>query len=737
MSLPVLPTYYYLDHFKEMLSFIESTYASVLDNQHHAFIHQFRHLTADEQCLFVRLTNRRGNVFGVPRLRYSEIGDVPAAIEGLRGKGFLSDLTKAHYVEWLSTLKKDSLVLIGREAGRDEVKVSWKKSKLIDFLVEHIPFEDALDHGSGDTFVVRRNTAALDFLLYLYFGKTAEDLKSFALRDLGIVRTNDAAQFKARFEDPGEARACFYYAQLLDRVTVSVTSVFEMAVDALASGPLDNGDYARSLRDRAALAIGRFFEKQDQPQRAIECYRLVNAPECNERIVRLLYASDQKDEAKALLERMIDDPGSDDEHHFAADFYARKFDGRRTGACTELLRASREVIIDEIHRGEPEAGVAGVLRREQFEVHFAENLLWHNLFGLLFWDELFESGQLHSGFDWVPHCLKDRSFARIFEQPIAAKLEAIRERKALPLILKPVAAHWGKPNGIFSWQSIDIETLKTLLTFGNANAIAGILGLMANDFRSMRDGFPDLMLVRNEQVSFAEVKAQGDAVRRNQLTRLRQLQSAGFEASIIRADYRFDTEQIYVVVDIETTGGWGASDRITEIGAVKVKGHEIIDKWHSLINPQRSIPASITQLTGITNEMVRDAPFFGEVADSLLAFMGDSIFVAHNVNFDYGFIAQEFTRLDRRFRFPKFCTCAGMRRYYPGHRSYNLGRICSIYEISLDRHHRALCDAEAAAQLLNLINRKREQMTPDSAAQSRSRLVPMTGGAGNTSSVRC
>ena len=118
----------------------------------------------------------------------------------------------------------------------------------------------------------------------------------------------------------------------------------------------------------------------------------MNAPDCNERIVRLLYASGQKDEAKALLERMIDDPGSDDEHHFAADFYARKFDGQRTGACTELLRASREVIIDEIHRGEPEAGVAGVLRREQFEVHFAENLLWHNLFGLLFWDELFEFG---------------------------------------------------------------------------------------------------------------------------------------------------------------------------------------------------------------------------------------------------------------------------------------------------------------------------------------------------------
>jgi DNA polymerase III subunit epsilon len=338
--------------------------------------------------------------------------------------------------------------------------------------------------------------------------------------------------------------------------------------------------------------------------------------------------------------------------------------------------------------------VAGVLRREQFEVHFAENLLWHNLFDLLFWDELFESGQLHSGFDWVPHCLKDRSFARIFEEPIAAKLGAIRERKALPLILKPLAAHWGKPNGIFSWHSIDIEPLKILLTFGDANAIAGVLELMARDFRSMRDGFPDLMLVRNEQVSFAEVKAQGDVVRRNQLTRLRQLQSAGFEASIIRADYRFDPEQVYVVVDIETTGGWGASDRITDIGAVKVKGHEIMDTWHSLINPQRSIPPSITQLTG------------------LLAFMADGIFVAHNVNFDYGFISQEFARLDRRFRFPKFCTCAGMRRTYPGHRSHSLGRLCSFYEISLDQHHRALCDAEAAAKLLNLINRKREASAP-------------------------
>ena len=173
------------------------------------------------------------------------------------------------------------------------------------------------------------------------------------------------------------------------------------------------------------------------------------------------------------------------------------------------------------------------------------------------------------------------------------------------------------------------------------------------------------MLAKDDEVSFLEIKAEGDVIRRNQLTRLRQLGNAGIRAEIGRADFRFDPEQVYVVVDIETTGGWASSDRITEIGAVKIRNHQVVGEWHSLLNPQRSIPAKIVHLTGITNEMVRGAPVFSEVADSFMQFMEDGIFVAHNVNFDYGFIAREFERLERRFRFPKLCTCAGMRRRFP------------------------------------------------------------------------
>ena len=87
----------------------------------------------------------------------------------------------------------------------------------------------------------------------------------------------------------------------------------------------------------------------------------------------------------------------------------------------------------------------------------------------------------------------------------------------------------------------------------------------------MRDGFPDLMLEKDGAVSFMEIKAEGDVIRRNQLTRLRQLGNAGIVAEIGRVDYRFDPEQDYVVVDVETTGGWASGDRITEIGAVKIR----------------------------------------------------------------------------------------------------------------------------------------------------------------------
>ena len=204
-----------------------------------------------------------------------------------------------------------------------------------------------------------------------------------------------------------------------------------------------------------------------------------------------------------------------------------------------------------------------------------------------------------------------------------------------------------------------------------------------------------------------EVKAFGDVIRRNQLTRIKQLRTAGFQTNIARIEWIIDPNQIYVVVDVETTGGRAGNHRMTEIGAVKIQNGQVIDEYQTLLYPERSIPVFITKLTGITNEMVKDAPLFADIAESFSTFMGDAIFVAHNVNFDYGIVSAEFSRIGQKFKHPKICTCSSMRKHYPDYRSYSLKTLCQEFQINLDSHHRALCDAKAAAELLFLVNEKR------------------------------
>jgi DNA polymerase-3 subunit epsilon len=655
------------------------------------------------------MVNRNGTVFNPSTFKYAEIADLFGALAELAAAGYVRGLIEKDYAAFVACLAKPVLFDGAKAAGMSDVRASWPKGKLTEYYLANLSFGTAFQRCGGEAFIALGDTEPLEFLLYLYFGKTEDNLKNFALRDLGILRTNDQADFSARFADADEARACFHYARLLRHLDSKSDEVYRNSVADVLGGPACPTDYAIDLRSRAAHKAGVYFEKKGEAALATQLYRSGSSAECHERLARLLYAEGDKDAAEELLRHMIDDPASDDEFVFASDFYARKFDGRRTGLCTELLRAGRTLRVDDTWRGNPEAGIAGVLRRQGLEVFYAENTLWRCLFGLLFWDELFESGQLHSGFDWMPHCLKDRTFAQLFAGQIETKLAAVASQAALPQILRTVAAKWGKPNGVFAWEHVDIDALRALLAGARATGLATILRLMCEDYRAMRDGFPDLMLVANGAISFMEVKAEGDVIRRNQLTRLRQLGNAGIPSEIGRADFRFDPDQDYVVVDIETTGGWTGGDRITEIGAVRIRNHQVVAEWHSLINPQRSIPAKIVALTGITNEMVRNAPLFADVSDSFMQFMGDGVFVAHNVNFDFGFIAAEYGRLERRFRFPKLCTCAGMRRHYPGHKSYGLGKLSRAYNIELKDHHRALSDARAAAHLLNLINAKRDE----------------------------
>jgi len=155
----------------------------------------------------------------------------------------------------------------------------------------------------------------------------------------------------------------------------------------------------------------------------------------------------------------------------------------------------------------------------------------------------------------------------------------------------------------------------------------------------------------------------------------------------------------YAIVDIETTGGNASHSRITEIAIIIHDGNQIINRWESLINPQKDIPPPIFALTGINNKMVQNAPIFDDVAETIVQLLTNRIFVAHNVNFDYSFVRHQLEESGFKWKATKLCTVRASRKIKPGLPSYSLGKLCRLLDIPLTNQHRAGGDADATAIL--------------------------------------
>lgn len=150
----------------------------------------------------------------------------------------------------------------------------------------------------------------------------------------------------------------------------------------------------------------------------------------------------------------------------------------------------------------------------------------------------------------------------------------------------------------------------------------------------------------------------------------------------------------FVFIDLETTGGNAQRERITEIGLLRVENGKLIDTWSTLVNPQKTIPPFISDFTGITNEMVADAPLFADICQTLSSYLEDAIFVAHNARFDYSFIKSEFRKQGISFTAKTLCTAKLSRRLYPEFKKHNLDSIMERHHIICKARHRALGDAE-------------------------------------------
>lgn len=163
---------------------------------------------------------------------------------------------------------------------------------------------------------------------------------------------------------------------------------------------------------------------------------------------------------------------------------------------------------------------------------------------------------------------------------------------------------------------------------------------------------------------------------------------------------------MYAIVDIETTGSHAHSNGITEIAIVLHNGKEVEGRYETLINPGVPIPRYVATLTGISNQMVADAPPFPSVAYHIYNLLKGRIFVAHNVNFDHSFIKYHLLQAGYEWRTQKLCTLRLSRHAFPGLRKYGLEYLCQEFNILNDRRHRAGGDAEATTILFDMILKK-------------------------------
>jgi DNA polymerase-3 subunit epsilon len=198
----------------------------------------------------------------------------------------------------------------------------------------------------------------------------------------------------------------------------------------------------------------------------------------------------------------------------------------------------------------------------------------------------------------------------------------------------------------------------------------------------------------------------------------------------------------FAIVDIETTGGFAAKNGITEIAVFISDGKEIIDSYHTLVNPYYTIPRFVESLTGITNEMVSTERDFKMISAELFEILNDKVFVAHNVNFDYSFLKYHFAEAGYDLNCKKLCTIRLGRQIIPGLNGYGLDKICRHLKIEIEDRHRAKGDAEATVKLFHYLlkidtnkhvqtmlkSSSKEQFLPPNVSANEIKKIPSTPG---------
>lgn len=561
-----LPPKYYLDYFLFLLEFVEGLYGDILNESERKLIADFRGLSEDAQCLFVRFSNRRGLFFRVSKLKYNEIEDIPAALYELEEKAFIEELSAKHEPysdEILNLFTKEEWLKL---APRTELSLKpLKKPDLIRYLNHTFTFEllvsqinasvgSKLTDASGETVIKVGYEVEVMMLKFLFFGNRYADMTEFVVRDLGKVnfeRYRDDA-YTARFATRQDAE---------DKLRVSLTAEHFYEMQEAAAPPEEIFDWfmnwqasihqlsevAQPSHVRLINRIAAYLERQKLPEQALTVYQLTDQIPSRERRVRLLHRMGFLEEAAALCEVISQDPQNADERFFAIDFREKLANSKKRvkKSVTRFLQESQSVQIPISYRYRVEQGVADYFIENGYGAVHAENYPWRGLFGLVFWDVIYDTNvqAIHHPLQRMPSDFHQPDFYRKRVSQIRQRLAELDTSEKFEQALESTFIEkFGVANVLIDWNEILLELVRLIAKSLTPLQLRAILLEMAVNLRENTRGFPDLMVWSSEGLELIEVKSPTDHLSAQQLHWMHFMADLGVKARVLRVEWA-DLEQ--------------------------------------------------------------------------------------------------------------------------------------------------------------------------------------------------
>lgn len=539
---------YYLDNFNALLKFVEGMYGGLLTREELDFMVRFRSLSEEGRCLFLRFVNRRGLFFRTDKLVYPEITHIHEALRELLSQEFC-ELPALHHQalweEYLGIYNKAELIQLFKLL-KPAVKgvTSLKKPELMRRLLQEFSWDELLLATQAIGPAIKHNyERELEMLKFLFFGHTGGDMAEFVVRDLGMLRYEslEEAKLVPRFSSRQEIEEKFAVSMAYGhfralREQNCPESLYNWYKEW---APLQKNlcAVAQPLFNRLTLKLARVLERHQQAAWALEVYKYTKQAPARERMARLLQKTGARQEALALCAQMEEEPQNAEELFFARDFKNKLQKKQLTKATTRLLKEADTLHISSAHRNAVEKGVMQHFIEQGQEAMYSENQLWRSLFGLLFWDIVFDQDVpvYHSPLQrapsdfYLPHFLDQR------QERMQERISLLSSREKMLRFLEEVCEEkWGLVNPLVGWHENTLPLVKAACRKLEPTQLLQVMVEMGKNLKENGHGFPDLFTWTKNGYAFIEVKSPKDTLSAQQLFWLLFFRQHGIRAQVLK-----------------------------------------------------------------------------------------------------------------------------------------------------------------------------------------------------------